>query len=53
MIALIEEQGHMRSEAAFTASFERHRRELQVHCSRMLGPFEDSEGLVQETFLCA
>jgi RNA polymerase sigma-70 factor (TIGR02960 family) len=39
--------------AAFAASVERHRRELQVHCYRMLGSFEESEDLVQETFLRA
>jgi RNA polymerase sigma-70 factor, ECF subfamily len=38
---------------SFTASVERHRRELQVHCYRMLGSFEESEDLVQETFLRA
>ena len=37
----------------FTATLERHRRELQVHCYRMLGSFEESEDLVQETFLRA
>jgi RNA polymerase sigma-70 factor, ECF subfamily len=40
-------------EAAFTALVERHRRELQLHCYRMLGSLEDSEDLVQETFLRA
>jgi RNA polymerase sigma-70 factor (ECF subfamily) len=40
-------------EAAFAAAVARHRRELQVHCYRMLGSLEDSEDLVQETFLRA
>jgi RNA polymerase sigma-70 factor (TIGR02960 family) len=37
----------------FTASVQRHHRELHVHCYRMLGSFEESEDLVQETFLRA
>jgi RNA polymerase sigma-70 factor (ECF subfamily) len=38
---------------SFIASVERHRRELHVHCYRMLGSFEESEDVVQETFLRA
>jgi RNA polymerase sigma-70 factor (ECF subfamily) len=40
-------------QAAFSALVEPHRRELQVHCYRMLGSLEDSEDLVQEAFLRA
>ena len=40
-------------EAAFSDLAERHRRELHVHCYRMLGSFEDTEDTVQETFLRA
>ena len=38
---------------SFTQSVERHRRELHVHCYRMLGSFQESEDVVQETFLRA
>jgi RNA polymerase sigma-70 factor (ECF subfamily) len=41
------------NEATFSEALELHRRELQVHCYRMLGSFEESEDLTQETFLRA
>jgi RNA polymerase sigma-70 factor (TIGR02960 family) len=37
----------------FTEAVESHRRELQLHCYRMLGSYEESEDLLQETFLRA
>ncbi|WP_370944796.1 RNA polymerase subunit sigma-70 [Amycolatopsis sp. cg5] len=43
----------MQDEATFAALVGRHRRELHVHCYRMLGSFTDADDLVQETFLRA
>jgi len=37
-------------QSTFGEHVERHRRELHVHCYRMLGSFDESEDLVQETF---
>ena len=40
-------------EAAFNALAERHRRELLVHCYRMLGSLQDAEDAVQDALLRA
>src|SRR5271170_1588104 len=38
---------------AFRALTEPHRAELQVHCYRMLGSFQDAEDTLQDTLLAA
>src|SRR5499426_1957334 len=38
---------------AFRELIEPHRRELQVHCYRMLGSFQDAEDALQDTLLSA
>src|SRR6187551_3506761 len=37
----------------FEQALERHRRELHVHCYRMLGSFDEAEDAIQEAFLRA
>ncbi|GAA1517579.1 sigma-70 family RNA polymerase sigma factor [Kribbella lupini] len=38
---------------AFRQLTERHRRELHMHCYRMLGSFQDAEDVLQDTLLAA
>jgi RNA polymerase sigma-70 factor (TIGR02960 family) len=40
-------------EAAFADLVQPHRRELHVHCYRMLGSFDDADDAVQDTLLAA
>src|SRR5215211_508856 len=48
-----DEAMRVRDESAFVALAERYRRQLHVHCYRMVGSLEDAEDLVQESILRA
>src|SRR5690349_16168195 len=41
------------ADSAFADAMPRHRRELHVHCYRMLASFDEAEDAVQETLLRA
>src|SRR3954471_17694075 len=47
------ERARAGDEQAFRALTDPHRRELEVHCYRILGSVQDAEDMVQETLLAA
>jgi len=51
MAAMGSDAGDAIDEDTFAGLVQRHRRELHVHCYRMLGSFDEAEDMVQETFL--
>ena len=53
MIDATLERARAGNEEAFRSLTDPHRRELQVHCYRILGSVQDAEDMVQETLLAA
>jgi len=50
---VVLEQARAGDEEAFRTLTDPHRRELQVHCYRILGSVQDAEDMVQETLFAA